>query len=249
MKDLHTYGLVFDTAWVTIHDTETDGFTPFDSNALAKLNNATPFKRPENGMFRPKTKFTEFFFTETGDTNALTEAGEDHGGFGALFQLVQSSASADTGQLNLFFLCDLEHTGLDNLAFLSDRLLIAVEDAGDTLHGQRNAFDSAYLFDTTADYSNPSTQPVRILAQGRDASATLDSSLGSVSGFQNDGDNEITGIHVSDGDATVRGVLASKSVKALSNDESEHAWRVFYTQQHGDNVTYEILRASQSSRN
>ena len=248
VKDLHTYGLAFHTAWVTIHDTETDGFTPFDANALAKSHDATPFKRPENGMFRPKAKFTEFFFTETGDTNALAEAGEDHGGFGALFRLVQSSAAADTGRLDLFFLCDVEHTGLDNLAFLSDHLLIAVEDAGDTLHGQRNALDSAYLFDTKADYSNPSTQPLRILAQGRDASATLDSSLGSVSGFQNDGDNEITGIHVSDGDASVRGILGSKSPKALSNDESEHAWRVFYTQQHGDNVTYEILRASQPAR-
>ena len=33
IKDLHTYGLVFDTRWVTIHDTEVDGFMPFDGSS------------------------------------------------------------------------------------------------------------------------------------------------------------------------------------------------------------------------
>ena len=32
----------------------------------------TPFKRPENGVFRPGTAFREFFFDETGDTNATS---------------------------------------------------------------------------------------------------------------------------------------------------------------------------------
>jgi hypothetical protein len=80
VADLHTYGKVFQTSWVTIHETDTDGFTPFDANALAK-GKGTPFKRPENGMFRPGTRFREFFLTETGDTNALTEAGSAFGGW------------------------------------------------------------------------------------------------------------------------------------------------------------------------
>src|SRR5207249_4727131 len=42
-KDLHTYGHVFTTRWVTVHDTSTDGTTPFDANAAAKSHNATPF--------------------------------------------------------------------------------------------------------------------------------------------------------------------------------------------------------------
>ena len=47
VRDLHTYGLVFDTRWITIYDTAVSGTTtPFDANALAK---GTPFKRPENG--------------------------------------------------------------------------------------------------------------------------------------------------------------------------------------------------------
>src|SRR5215813_1277439 len=44
-KDLHTYGLVFLTTWITIHDTNTDGMAPFNANAMAKAKLATPFKR------------------------------------------------------------------------------------------------------------------------------------------------------------------------------------------------------------
>jgi len=237
--DLHTYGKVFQTRWITIHDTDTDGVSPFDANALAKAAGATPFKRPENGQFRPQTGFREFYFTETGDTNALTEAGSQYGGFGAIMKLTQSHPSADTGTLTMFFQCNVAHTGFDNLAFWSSDDLVVVEDAGDTLHTQRNALDSAYALDLQVDYSDPTTPPpLRLLAQGRDPSATLDSALGAISdnGFQNDGDNEITGIHISDGDPTMHGILGAKRPRPF------HAgWRVFYTQQHGDNVTYEIL--------
>ena len=45
-RDLHTYGATFTTRWVTIHDTATDGTTPFNANALAKAARRTPFKRP-----------------------------------------------------------------------------------------------------------------------------------------------------------------------------------------------------------
>ena len=43
----------FKTRWVTIHDTAADGTAPFNANTLAKAAEATPFKRPENGAFRP----------------------------------------------------------------------------------------------------------------------------------------------------------------------------------------------------
>jgi hypothetical protein len=240
VHDLHTYGLVFTTRWVTIHDTAADGFTAFDANALAKSHAGTPFKRPENGMFRPRSGFTDFFFTETGDTNALTQAGADFGGFGGLLRLRQSSPSADTGTLSLFFKGDVAHTGLDNLAFLTPTRLLSVEDAGDTLHTQRNALDSMFQFDTLADYSDPSVQPVRILAEGRDTSATFDSAAGSAGlvGFPNEGDNEITGIHVSDGDASVAGLLGTGVPRPFGGK-----WRVFWTQQHGDNMTWEIIKA------
>ena len=50
---LHTYGQSFDTKWITIHDTAVDGTAPFNANTLAKAADGTPFKRPENGLFRP----------------------------------------------------------------------------------------------------------------------------------------------------------------------------------------------------
>lgn len=51
--DLRTYGKTFQTKWVTIHDTATNGDAPFAANTLAKAADGTPFKRPENGQFRP----------------------------------------------------------------------------------------------------------------------------------------------------------------------------------------------------
>jgi len=151
VKDLHTYGKVFLINWITLHDTAVDGNAPFDANALAKAKKATPFKRPENGQFRPGKGFTEFFFDETGDTNALTEAGSDFGGFGAILKLTQTNPSANTGKLTMFYKSDVVHSAFDNCAFWSRDEVVFVEDAGDTLHTQRNALDSAYLFNVTSD--------------------------------------------------------------------------------------------------
>src|SRR6266403_614664 len=235
VQDLHTYGLQFQTNWVTIHDTATQGTAPFNANATAKTALGTPFKRPENGQFRPGTSFSEFIFDTTGDTNALTEAGSRFGGFGALFRL---RLSVDSGILSLLYNSDVAHSGFDNCAFWDANRIVFVEDAGDTLHTQRNALDSAFLFDLNVDYSNPANQPIRILAEGRDPSATLDSQFGGMPGFQNDGDNEITGWHLSDGDPTVNGLLGAKIPTPFRN-----GWRLFYNQQHGDNNAWEILKA------
>jgi hypothetical protein len=77
---------------------------------------------------------------------------------------------------------------------------------------------------------------VRWLAEGRDASATYDANT---SPGYNDGDNEITGIHVSDGDAGTAGILGAKSPQLFAG-----GWRTFWTQQHGDNVTWEVTPAA-----
>ena len=234
VKDLHTYGKVFSTRWVTIHDTDTDGTAPFSANALAKTHLATPFKRPENGLFRPGTGFGEFYFDETGDTDLRTEAGETYGGFGAVMKLTYSAAS-DLGTLSLFYRGNAGHTGFDNVAFADQDGIIFVEDAGDTLHTQRGTFDAAYELFLDHDYAT-GDDPLRVLALGRDPSATVDSSLFDAgAGFPNEGDNEITGFHISDGDPTTHGILGAKIPKPFWN-----GWRAFYTQQHGDNVTWEI---------
>jgi hypothetical protein len=233
----HSYGHQLDTRWVTIHDTATDGTAPFNANTLAKAANATPFKRPENGAFRPGSHFKQFVFTETGDTNATSPENPNAGGWGVLQKLTQSSPSANTGKLSLVYYGDQEHTGLDNITFLSRDKLTAVEDAGDTLHGQRNALDSGYVFDLRSDYSKPGRLPVRWLAEGRDASATIDADKG---GFgKNDGDNEITGAHVSDGDPGTSGILGARTPTLFRG-----GWRWFYTQQHGDNPTFEVVSAA-----
>jgi hypothetical protein len=240
---LHSYGNTFKTRWVTIHDTAVDGTAPFNANTLAKTPNSnhpgnvgTPFKRPENGDFRPGSGFKQFFFDETGDTNATSPENNTAGGWGGVQELSQSSPSADTGTLTLFYKSNQEHTAFDNSAFLSKNVITFVEDAGDTLHTQRNALDSGYALDVTLDYSHSSNQPVRWLAEGRDPSATLDGSASPIGFGKNDGDNEITGDFVSDGDPSVGGILGNH----VPNLNDPH-WHWFYTQQHGDNPTYEVV--------
>ncbi len=233
-KTLYSYGFELSTRWVTIHDSETDAAGPFDANALAKAHDGTPFKRPENGQFRPGTSFKEFYFTVTGDTNIKTEAGQEYGGFGAILRLTQKKPSADTGRISTILRGDAAHSGFDNLAFLDGSQLLIGEDAGDKLHGQRNALDSIWLIDVTADYS--AKDPVRFLAQGRDDQAAIDGKFLGKEGYQNDGDNETTGIHVSDGSPTIEGLIGT-----VAPTPFENGWRVFYTRQHGRNITFEIL--------
>ena len=139
-----------------------------------------------------------------------------------------------------------QYSAAETGGFWDEHKVLAGEDRGDTLHtqgnavpGQIGALDSIWLFDTRKDYVVATNRPVRIIAQGRDASATVDTALLGSPGFQNDGDNETTGIHVSDGDARIDGILGAKIPRPFRND-----WRVFYTQQHGENVTYEIIRAA-----
>jgi hypothetical protein len=125
---------------------------------------------------------------------------------------------------------DVHHTGFDNISFATRDQVLVVEDAGDGLHTQRNALDSGYAVDLSR--PGASRTPFRWLAEGRDASATSDALF---SPGYNDGDNEITGIHTSDGDPTVRGILGAKDPTPFT-----HGWRIFWTQQHGDNVTWEL---------
>jgi hypothetical protein len=235
VKDLHTYKNTFNTIWVTVNDTDVDGFKVFDANAAAKAALATPFKRPENGVFRPNKEapFQQFFFTETGDTNNDSQAGRSYGGYGAVFRLTQKKPTDNTGKLSLFYLSDAAHSGFDNITFAGVNELIVVEDAGDTMHTQRNALDSGYLFNLNVDYSVDGVQPVRFLAEGRDASATLDSAT---SGLSSNADNEITGIHVSNGDASIKGLFGAQEPTLFRN-----GWRLFWNQQHGDNNSWEIV--------
>ncbi len=227
ITQLHTVGTTFATGWVTV----SSGTTQVDATAGAAATGATPFKRPENGVFRPGTGFRELYFTETGDTTSTSTL---PGAYGGVFRLSQSSPSASSGRLSPVFVGDKAHTGLDNIQFAGRDELLVVEDAGDSLHAQRNALDSGYLIQLSEDDKRgmPRGKVTRWLAEGRDASALYDATT---SPGYNDGDNEITGIHVSDGDASTGGILGAKTPRPFDG-----AWRMFWTQQHGDNVTWEV---------
>ena len=88
-------------------------------------------------------------------------------------------------------------------------MLLITEDRGDMLHDQLNKLDSVWAYDVRHGSS------ARLLALGLDRMAA-------------DEDNEPTGLHMSEGDSSINGLIGRKefnSNRAL----------LFFTQQHGEN--------------
>ncbi|MGE5217557.1 MAG: alkaline phosphatase PhoX [Chloroflexota bacterium] len=219
---LHTLGTSWPVRWVTIHDTAINGTTEFNANTAAKNAGATPFKRPENAQFLPGSDFKTLFFDATGDTDALAgnvPALAARGTWGSIFR-VDLDDNLDTGRISIVVLGDQFHAGFDNLTFADNNVLLAGEDRGDTLHDQLNVLDSVWAFDVT----KKNAQNARLLALGRDP-------LAAPAGEE---DNEPTGLHFSDGDASVSGMIGAQPLNPGSS-------RLFVTQQHGENVVWEIL--------
>jgi len=234
---LHTLGTEWPARWVTVHDTAVNGAAAFSANAAAKAAGATPFKRPENAQFLPGSGFDTFFFDPTGDTNA--DSGNQpalaaRGAWGSIFR-VDFPGGAETGLLSIVVLGTAEQASFDNLAFLDSHTLLAAEDRGDTLHKQLNLLDSVWAFKVHG-VNSVSLSSRRFIALGRDAQSELDAMLldAGTPGYQNEGDNEPTGLHVSDGSASVN--------KILGKAANLHKARKFFTQQHGENNVYEIVR-------
>ncbi|MDX6713016.1 MAG: hypothetical protein QOH96_4032 [Blastocatellia bacterium] len=229
---LHTLGTSWPVQWVTIHDTAVDGATSFDANALAKAAGATPFKRPENAQYLPGSGFDTFFFDTTGDTSTVSGNNPDlaaRGAWGAIFQ-VDFPSGGEEGLISIFVLGDKDHAAFDNLAFDGPHTLLAAEDRGDGLHKQLNLLDSIWAFDLRGHNPNPR----RFVALGRDPLSEIDAAFldASTPGYQNDGDNEPTGLHISDGSTTVEDLLGSE------HHLEDARW--FFTQQHGQNIVYEV---------
>jgi hypothetical protein len=223
---LHTVGASWPVEWVTIHDTEIDGTDPFDANALAKAVGATPFKRPENGQFQPGSHFQTFVFTITGDTNSI--AGTDpvlaaRGAWGGLFR-VDLDANRETGNISLVVLGDADHASFDNLTFVDDKdTILVAEDRGDTLHDQLNRLDSIWAYKLNKQHPDRNLV-ARFVALGLD----------SLAGVPGEEDNEPTGLHMSEGDSTIGGLIGTKVFK---KDRA----RLFFTQQHGENNLFEVF--------
>jgi hypothetical protein len=231
--------------WVTIHDTAVDGTASFDANAAAKAAKGTPLKRPENAKFVPGTDFKSFVVAETGDTSKT--AGDEPGAaaraaWGALLRVDMPKAGADTATVKAVVVGDQAHASFDNVAFLDKRTVLLTEDRGETLHQQANALDSLWSFDITKPLDQINADAKRLIAQGRDPEATGDIAIKEPAPptalTHNDGDNELTGIHVSDGSTSPSGILGSE---LPSNAGGWSSWRMFVTGQHGANITYEIV--------
>ncbi len=217
---LHTPGTSYAVQWVTIHDTAVDGTASFDANAAAKTALATPFKRPENAAFLPGSRFRTFFVAVTGDTDADSggvAALARRGAWGSLFR-VDLNADRDSGTISIFVLGDSVHNSFDNVTFADRTQLLTAEDRGNTLHSQLNTLDSVWAYSL-----NGSGPGVRFVALGRD-----------VTSEQEGEDNEPTGVFVSSGGSHKQDLLGTGA--NLVNA------RAFMTQQHGNNVLFEIVK-------
>ncbi len=223
---LHTIGASWPVTWITIHDTAVNGNAPFDANAAAKAAGATPFKRPENAQFQPDSHFQTFFFCITGDTDnraGIQPALAARGAWGGVFR-VDLDQTRTAGNITLVVLGDADHAAFDNMAFSDkkDTLLLA-EDRGDTLHDQLNKLDSIWAYFLKKDEPRK-TIAARLVALGEDRMAPI----------VTDEDNEPTGLHMSDGDPSINGLLGTKQ---LNKDKAT----LFFTQQHGENNLFQIL--------
>ena len=106
-----------------------------------------------------------------------------------------------------------------------------------------DALDSLWSFDITQPLDKINADAKRLIAQGRDPEATGDIGLKEPAPpkalTHNDGDNEVTGIHVSDGSTSPSGILGSELPSNAGSGRSP--WRIFVTGQHGANITCQIV--------
>jgi hypothetical protein len=222
--------LVFDTRWIALHDTAVDGFAPFDTNALAKARGATPFKRPENGVFRPGSRFSEFVFTETGDTNAQTQAGSDSAA-SAGSSAEPERAGREHGHLTLRTRRPA-HTGLDNLAFLTRDLVRRARTAATRCTRSATRSTRCTLFDSRR--HSRARKPLRILARGPRRVRHDRTRPGRTPASRTTATTR-SPASTSRRRPAISGLLGAREPKAFKDGG------VFWTQQHGDNVTWEIV--------
>jgi hypothetical protein len=223
---LHTLGASYPVQWITIHDTAINGTDAFDAIALAKAAGATPFKRPENGQFQPGSHFRTFFFVITGDTDnraGIQPVLAARGAWGGIFR-VDLDGSRENGNISLVVLGDADHAAFDNITFVDDRdTILVTEDRGDTLHDQLDRLDSVWAYKLNRQRPERSIV-ARFIALGLD----------NLAGVAGEEDNEPTGVHMSDGDSTIHGLLGTREFRT---DQS----RLFFTQQHGENNLFEVF--------
>ena len=205
---------------------------------LAKAAHATPFKRPENGLFRPGSRFGEFYFDETGDTDATSPENGDRGRLDVDLQAHAANPSSDHGQLTLFYKGDQAHAGFDNVAFLSE----------DNDHVRRGRGRHAALAAQRARFGLRVRRHAELREPGEPAGALArrgsrpvgDARLGQRRVRQERGRQRD---HRHRTCPTATRASAASSARRCRRARRPASWRWFYTQQHGDNPTYEVVPA------
>jgi len=144
------------------------------------------------------------------------------GAWGGLFR-VDLNADRETGNISLVILGDADHAAFDNVTFVDDRdTVLLAEDRGDSLHDQLNTLDSIWAYKLNRQHPERNVV-ARFVALGQDRLA----------GVAGEEDNEPTGIHMSEGDSTIGGLIGTRE---LRTDQA----RLFFTQQHGENNLFEV---------
>ena len=176
----------------------------------------------------PAPGFRDFDFTETGDTSSASTL---PGRYGAVFHQLTRFAGREGHPLTPFFIGNKTHTGLDNIQFPPHDQL--ARGRGRRRHSARPAERARLRLGVRPRRRLRRGRPPRWLAEGRDSSATRRHSTARASAKRrrqrdhryprSNGDNR-------------SGVPAPRS-RTLTDKH----WRWFYTQQHGDNLTYELL--------
>ena len=229
----------FDTRWVTIHDTAIDGTAPFNANAAAKAarRHAVQAARERRCSGRARSS-SEFFFDETGDTNA-TSAGEQ--------QLPAAGAAlqADPGRpVGGHREADAVLQGRPGARRLRQRR-VPRQGPDHVRRGRRRHAARRSATRSTRASSSTSRRTTRTPANqsaplarrgprrvGDDRRRPTAASARTTATTRSPASTSPTATPARTGSSARRSRTCSSDGMAL----------VFYTQQHGDNPTYEVIR-------
>ena len=158
-------------------------------------------------------------------------------------------AGADTATVKAVVVGDQTHASFDNVTFLDRKTVLT--HRGPRRHpapaGQRARLALVLRHHEAAGQDQRRRQAAD--RPGRDPEATGDIAIKEPAPptplTHNDGDNELTGVHVSDGSTSAGGILGAE-VPPMPAATSP--WRIFVTGQHGPNITYEIVGPAATPR-
>ena len=222
-------------SWVTIHDTAVDGNAPFVATDLAKAAKATPFKRPENGLFQPGSQLHEVLLRRD-RRHQRDQPGERRaGGWGSIIEADARAARApSTGTLTLFYLLRRSARGLRQRRVpLAQRDHLRRRRGGHAARPAQRARLRLRL--ERRRRTTPTRRTSRFAGWPRVATPRRRSTPPTAASAPTRATTRSPALHVSDGDPGASGILGAE-VPDLGNAQ----WRWFYTQQHGDNRTYEV---------